>query len=182
MRMFRALLAAALSVGLTGCGSSPRTQEPASAAGDRQSIGPEMKRLYMACSAAPRQSPQQQKLVRQMAETASNGQELLMTMRASIGVFPGDAAASVQKEEHAVRSLVAAKLIKAGNLEELTQFAVQYTVNREDSRPLVERMFELASANRDPAQWQQVARAARGVSALDLAQQALAQREALTHR
>ena len=53
-----------------------------------QVVSAAMKELYMAASAAAPQSPAQQKVILQMAEKASNGKELLLVMRAAVGVFP----------------------------------------------------------------------------------------------
>ena len=55
-----------------------------------------MKELYMAASTAAPQSPAQQKVILQMAEKASNGKELLLVMRAAVGVFPAGTASQEQ--------------------------------------------------------------------------------------
>ncbi|HZT30027.1 MAG TPA: hypothetical protein VFA33_09100 [Bryobacteraceae bacterium] len=128
----------------------------------------------MACSAAPQHSLAQQNLVKQMAERASNGKELLLVAKAARGVFTTPATPEEQRAARAVCSTVAAKLIKAATLEQLTECAIQYPVNSEDARPLVERMFQLAEKTPDPQTWYQVTRAARCVKVEDLAQQALA--------
>ena len=53
-----------------------------------QVVSAELKKLYMAVAAAKPRSEGQQEILRQMAEMASNGKELLLTMRASVGAFP----------------------------------------------------------------------------------------------
>jgi hypothetical protein len=53
----------------------------------QQVISDSIKKIYMQCSAAPRQSLAQQKLTLRMAEAASNGKELLLVMRAEMDVF-----------------------------------------------------------------------------------------------
>src|ERR1035441_196541 len=56
-----------------------------------QRVGEALKDLYVAASLAAPQSPAQQKVILRMAEKASNGKELLLVMRAAVGVFPGGA-------------------------------------------------------------------------------------------
>ena len=53
-----------------------------------QVVSADLKELYMAASAAAPQSVAQQKVIRRMAEKASNGKELMLVMRAAVGVFP----------------------------------------------------------------------------------------------
>jgi len=62
-----------------------------------QVIGTTLKELYIAASAAAPQSPAQQKVILRMAEKASNGEELLLVMRAAVGVFPAGAAEVARK-------------------------------------------------------------------------------------
>ncbi len=176
MQQFRfALLTMPMVLALASCQSSPNEKS----SGAQQSISSELQRLYMDCSAAPPQSAQQQSIIRQMADKASSGKELLLVMRAETGVFPANASPGAGRAQREIHSIVAAKMIKAASFDELTDYVVHYPVNKEDARPVVERMFDLASAQSDPAMWQQVARAARVMKVSDLAGQAQAKRETL---
>jgi hypothetical protein len=143
----------------------------------QQVIGQSLKQLYMACSTAPPQSPAQQKLVLQMVDEASNGKELLLVMRAAEGVFPAG-----QAKETRVRSIVAAKMMRAGTLNQLIEYARLYSVNPEDARPFAERMFQLADQNRNPQTWYGIKLAAYHLKVGDLERQAQAKGDQLTGR
>ena len=64
-----------------------------------QVVSAGLKELYMAASVAAPQSPAQQKVILRMAEKASNGKELLLVMRAAVGVFPANAETQEQRAE-----------------------------------------------------------------------------------
>src|ERR1035438_6137213 len=79
-----------------------------------QVVSAAVKDLYMASSAAAPQSPAQRKVILRMAEEASNGKELLLVMRAAVGVFNADAGSREQPAESRVRSIVTAKMMELG--------------------------------------------------------------------
>jgi hypothetical protein len=145
-----------------------------------QAISPALKELYMASSAAPPGSQAQQKTILQMAEKASNGRELLLVMRASIGVFPADGKSPEPLTERRLRSIVAAKMMKSAPLDQLIEYARNYSINQEDARPFLERMFQLAGRSLDPSTWYRIKRAALNFRVADLAQQAQARGDRLT--
>ena len=76
-----------------------------------QVVSAALKKLYMTASAAPPQSAAQQKVILQMAEKASNGKELLLVMRAAVGVFPPGTGSQEPSAESKVRSIVTAKMM-----------------------------------------------------------------------
>ena len=147
-----------------------------------QVIGESLKELYMACSEVPPHSAAQQKLVVRMAEKASNGKELLLVMRAAIGVFPAGADKQEKGTERRVLSLVAAKMMKIATLNQLIEYARQYSVNPEDARPFVQRMIQLADRNPDPAIWYRIKLVATDLNIDDLQQQAQTRGDQLTGR
>ena len=81
---------------LASCDTAARSAA-APAPEAEQVVSAALKKLYMAASAAAPQSPAQQKVILEMAEKASNGKELLLVMRAAVGVFP--AATGSQESE-----------------------------------------------------------------------------------
>jgi hypothetical protein len=168
-------LGAAATLALPSCHSASREEVVISES--QQAISESLKQLYMACSAAPPQSDTQQKLVLSMAEKASNGKELLLVMRADVGVFPPG-----QAIENRVRSLVAAKMMKVATLNQLIEYARLYSVNPEDARPFTQRIFELADQDRNPQVWYRVKVAAHHLNVGDLEQQAQAKGDELAGR
>jgi len=146
-----------------------------------QVIGEALKDLYMAASAAAPQSPQQQKIILRMAEMASNGKELLLVMRASVGVFPA-AGSQDQPAERQVRSTVTAKMLRVATLDQLMDYAAQYSVDPERSRLFVQRMFQLAAENSDPRVWHRIGLAAFHLRLTDLERQAQAKGDQLANR
>ena len=42
-----------------------------------------------------------------------------------------------------MRSIVTAKMIELGTLDQLIEYATQYSVNPESARPFVQRIFQL---------------------------------------
>ncbi len=146
---FRGVPAVVLAAGsLASCNSAARNAAPVPEA--EQVVGAGLKELYMAASAAAPQSPAQQKVILRMAEKASNGKELLLTMRAAVGVFPSGAGPQDQSAESHVRSIVTAKMMELGTLDQLIEYATEYFVNPESTRAFVERMFQLGNENSEP--------------------------------
>ena len=81
-----------------------------------------LKEQYMAASAAVPQSAEQQKLILRMAKSASSGKELLLVMRAALGVFPADIMSPDQSTANQVRSTLTAKMIQVATLGQLGEF------------------------------------------------------------
>jgi hypothetical protein len=52
-----------------------------------------------------------------------------------------------------VRSIVTAKMIELGTLDQLIEYATQYSVNPESARPFVQRIFQLGGRNSDSRVW-----------------------------
>jgi DNA polymerase-3 subunit alpha len=151
---------------LTSCHTSPErhaTLLPES----EQVVSGGLKNLYMAVSAAPPESVEKKKLLLRMAEKASNGKELMLTMRAAVGVF----ASGFDSE---LESLVTAKMIKLATLDQLTDYEKQYYVAPANARRYVERMFELGNGQSDSYLWQRIRAAASRLKILDLAEAAQA--------
>jgi hypothetical protein len=147
-----------------------------------QVVGANLKELYMAASAAAPQSPAQQKVILRMAEKASNGKELLLAMRAAVGVFPSGAGPQDQSAESHVRSIVTAKMMELGTLDQLIEYATEYSVNPESTRPFVERMFQLGNENSDPREWYLIRATAFRLKEVDLGRQAQARGDQLAAR
>jgi hypothetical protein len=137
-----------------------------------QVVGAAMKELYLAASAAAPQSPAQQKVIVRMADKASNGKELLLAMRAAVGVFPADQGGPVPLVESQVRSIVTAKMLEAGTLDQLIEYATRYSVAPEWSRAFVRRMSQLGGENSDPRVWDRIRAAAFRLKVGDPARQA----------
>ena len=134
----------------------------------------------MAVSKAPPHSAVQQQLVLKMAETAANGKELLMAMRAGMGVFPPHGGSSDRDVGTRVRSTVTAKMVKVATLNQLMEYAARYVVDPENARPLVERMCELGGSAPDPQIWLRIHAAAARFNLSDLERLAQARGERLT--
>ena len=144
-----------------------------------QLVGQALKDLYVAASLAVPQSPAQQKVILRMAEKASNGKELLLVMRAAVGVFPASAGPQGQSAESQARSIVTAKMMERGALDQLIEYAMQYPVAPESARPFVQRMFQLGDENSDPRLWYRIRAAAFRLKAGDLVRQAQARGDQL---
>lgn len=144
-----------------------------------QVISDQVKELYMQVSTAPHQSRQQQKLILHMAETASNGKELFLVMRAAAGVFPAEAGSPGQDVERQLRAAVTAKMMKLATLDQLIDYAAAYPADAADVRALVERMFELGKASSDPRVWYRIRAAAFHLRLKDMELQAQAKADAL---
>jgi len=169
----------ALMVALTMAGCHNALQEPANLPESAQVIRDSLKTLYMDASAAPPRSVAQQRLVLKMAREASNGKELLLTLRAAVGVFPEGADAGAESTESHLRSIIAAKMMKLGTLDQLIECAMRYPINRGDSQPFVARMFRLADQVRDARVWYRIRLAALHLNASEMAGQAQTRGELL---
>ena len=139
-----------------------------------QVVSAALKELYMAASQAPPQSLAQQKVILQMAEKASSGKELLLVMRAAVGVFPAATGSQEQSAESQVLSIVTAKMMELGTLDQLIDYATRYSVDPESARPFVQRMFQLGGESSDPRVWYRIRVAASRLKVGDLERQAQA--------
>jgi len=137
-----------------------------------QVVSAALKQLYMAASQAPPQSPAQQKVILEMADKASNGKELLLVMRAAVGVFPAGTASRDQSTESKVISIATAKMMELGTLDQLIAYATEYSVNPESARPFVQRMFQLGGESSEPRVWYRIRLAAARLKVADLERQA----------
>jgi len=173
-------LGVAFALALLSCHTATR-QELATTE-SQQVISESLKQLYMACSAARPQSPAQQKLLLRMSEKASNGKELLLVMRAAVGVFPSNQDTAAQVTESRMRSMIAAKMMQVATLNQLIEYARLYSVNPEDARPFAQRMFQLADENRNPQTWYGIQVAAYHLKVGDLERQAQAKGDQLAGR
>src|ERR1039458_8572863 len=107
-KLFRGLPVVVLvACNLASCNLAARKAAVPVAEAD-QVVGATVKDLYMGASMAAPQSPEQQKVILRMAEAASNGKELLLVMRAAVGVFPSGAGSRAESQVH---STVTAKLM-----------------------------------------------------------------------
>ena len=173
------LLMATVALVLAACRTaSPQAAVPAPEA--EQVISEALKELYMAASTAPAQSQQQQNLILRMAQRAANGKELLLVMRAAMGVFPG--AAGQPTLENQVRSTVMDKMMRFATLDQLIDYAKLYPVDADHSRRLVQRMFELGNPVADARVWYRIRSVAFQLKAADLVQQAQVRADQLTQK
>lgn len=147
-----------------------------------QEVSAGMKELYMAASLAAPQSPAQQKVILRMAGKAANAKELLLTMRAAVGVFPAGGGPPQQDTESQVRSMVASKMMQLGTLDQLIEYATEYPVNPENARPFVQRMFQLGRESSDPRVWYRIRIAAVRLKVSDLERQAQSKGDQLAGR
>jgi hypothetical protein len=180
-RLGGALLVVAAAWSLASCQADARkasTPAPES----EQVISNNLKDLYMAVSGAVPQSAEQQRTVLRMAERASNGKELLLVMRAAEGVFPGAAGAEANAAERQLHSLVTAKMLQAATLDQLVDYARQYTVEEESARRYVERLFQLGADSADAGAWYRIRATASRLKVRDLEQQAQARGDQLASR
>jgi len=160
-------------VNLVSCNPGAR-QVAAPPPESEQIIGNAMKDLYMASSASAPQSPAQQKLILRMAEKASNGKELFLVMRAAAGVFP-PGGASPEKT-------VTAKMMEFATLDQMIDYAKQYSIDPQSARPYVQRMFQLGNESTDPRVWYRIRLTASRLKLPDLGSQAQAKGDQLAHR
>jgi len=161
------LVAYSLATGHTAAGHAAAPQPES-----EQVVSAEMKKLYMAAAAAAPQSQAQQSVIRQMAEKAANGKEVLLAMRAAVGAFPAFAGSQEDPAERQVRSLLTSKMMDFGTLDQLIEYAKQSSVYPESARPFVERMFQLAGPSSDKRVWYRIKVAAARLKVADLERQA----------
>ena len=147
-----------------------------------QVVSAELKKLYMAVAAATPQSAEQQELIRQMADTASNGKELLLTMRAGVGVFPAGKGSPENSAESRILGVVTAKMLQAGTLEQLIEYATQYSVAQESARTFVLRMMQLGAQSANPRVWHRIRLVASRLKLPDLEKSAMAKAEELASK
>jgi hypothetical protein len=147
-----------------------------------QVVGASLKDLHIAASMAIPQSPAQQKVILRMAEKASNGEELLLVMRAAVGVFPSDTGGQESSTEVRVRSLVTAKMMRFATLDQLIEYSMQYPVEPGSSRQYVQRMIQLGGENPDARLWYRIRLAASRLHVDDLAAQAQANGDQLRYQ
>jgi hypothetical protein len=147
-----------------------------------QAVSAALKELYLAASAAAPQSPAQQKVILRMANKASNGKELLLVMRAAVGVFPARTGWQEQTAENQVRAIVTAKMMKVGTLDQMIEYATRYSVDPRSVRPFVQRMLECGSENSDPRVWHRIRVVASRLKVGDLELQAQARAGQLAGR
>jgi hypothetical protein len=166
---------------LAGCHkASPQAAAPTPEA--EQIIRQTMKDHYMAVSLAPPQSETQQKLILRMAQEAANGKELLLVMRAAVGVFSSEAGSGSAALEKQIRSTVTARMLQLATLDQLMDYATEYPVDAEHARPFVERMFQLGDDSSDARVWYRIRAAAFHLKVSDLEQQAQARGDRLAPR
>jgi hypothetical protein len=180
-RFGKVLLMMAAAWSLLSCRSASR-QTATPIPESEQEIGASIKELYMRASSAPPHSREQQNLILQMANEASNGKELLLAMRATVGVFPAAAAANSDSLEDRVHSRVTAKMLTLATLDQLLDYAASYPVAARDTRPLVERMIELGGTASEPRLWYRIRAAASRLGLSDLAREAQARAEQAERR
>jgi hypothetical protein len=168
--MLKLFLGVPLLMWAAGALTSCQRSEPQAAAPlpeSEQVISNSLKDLYMATSAALPQSAEKKKLILRMADNASNGKELLLTMRAAAGVL-----GSAFGDE--IHSTVTVKMMKVATLDQLTDYERSYHVPPASARLYVERMFELGNEQNDPRAWHRIRAAASRLKLSDLEQAALA--------
>jgi hypothetical protein len=175
------LLMSTVAWTLAACHTASR-QAVAPTPETEQVVSEALKQLYMAASMAPSHSPEQQKLILRMAQKATNGKELLLVMRAAIGVFPSSAASGEQAVESQVRSMVTAKMIDDATLDQMIDYAKEYAVDAHDARRFVERMMELGQNASDAHVWYRIRAVAFHLKLSDLEQQAQSRGEQLAPR
>jgi hypothetical protein len=145
-----------------------------------QAVSSAMKELYMTASAAAPQSTEQQNVVLRMAQKASSGKELLLVARAAVGVFP--AASPEPRIESQVRSIVTAKMLTLGTLNQLMEYAAEYPIDPQSARPFIERMFQLGGDQPDARVWYRIKVAAAHLKVGDLERQAQAKGDQLARK
>ncbi len=146
----------------------------------QQVVRESMKDLYMAASAAAPRSLEQQKMILRMADKAANGKELLLVMRAGMGVFPAAADAPDPSAEARLHAIVTSKMIAVGTLDQLIEYTAQYMVDAGQARAYIQRMFQLGENASDARSWLRIRAAASRLKLTDMAQQAQARAERLS--
>jgi hypothetical protein len=166
---------------LASCNTAA-SNAPTPAPEAEQVVSADLTALYMVASGAVPRSVAQQQVILRMAEKASNGKELLLVMRAAVGVFPASTGSQELRAESQVRSIVTAKMMKFGTLGQMTEFATRYSVNPESARPFVQRMFQLGGEKSDPRVWYRIRLAAFHLGVGDLERQAQTRGDQLAGR
>ena len=182
MKSLRSVLLILTATGiLAGCHTASR-QAAAPVPEADQVISKAMTENYMTVSVAAPHSLEQQKLILRMAHDATNGKELLLVMRAAVGVFPPAAPSGPSTLESQVRSTVTAKMMDFATLGQMIDYAVEYRVDAAQGRKYVERLFELGENNSDARVWYRIRSAASHLNVPDLEQQAQARGDRLASR
>jgi len=174
------LVVVMFACGLASCNSAKNAAAPVPEA--EQAVSVALKNLYMAASAAPPHSAEQQKIILQMATQAANGRELLLVMRAAVGVFPASPSSRESSAESRVRTLVTAKMLQFGTLDQLIEYASQYSVDPAYARRMIQRIFQLAGDSTNPRVWYRVKTAAYHLQVSDMERQAQIRAEQLAGR
>lgn len=175
------LLMSAVAWILAACHTASR-QAAAPTPETEQVVSEALKELYMAASTAPSQAREQQALILRMAQKATNGKELLLVMRAAIGVFPSVTESGEQTVEGRVRSTVTAKMMQYATLDQLIDYAKTYPIDVERTRQFVERMMELGQNTPDAHVWYRIRSVAFHLKVSDLEQQAQSRGDQLAPR
>ena len=179
-KYFRCVLLVAATIWMLAACHTGSRQAARPAPESEQVISAALKELYLKVSALPRQSREQQELVLRMAREASNGKELLLVMRAAVGVFPSNTEEAEESVEDQLQTVVTAKMMKLATIEQLIGYAEEYPVDERQARHYVERMFELETASPDARSWYRIRAAAGRLKVTDLEQQAQTRGDELT--
>lgn len=175
--MLKLFLGAPLLIWAAGALISCQRSEPRAAAPlpeSEQVISNSLKDLYMATSAAPPQSAEEKKLILRMANEAANGKELMLTMRATTGMF-----GTPFRDE--IHSIVTAKMVKVATLDQLTEYERSYHVPPASARLYGGRMFDLGKTQNDSRAWHRIRAAAFRLKLPDLEQAAQVKATKLSH-
>ena len=81
-----------------------------------------------------------------------------------------------------MRSIVTAKMMEHGTLDQLIEYASQYSVKPESARPFVQRMLQLADRDSDRRVWYRIRVVASRLKVGDLERQAQARGDQLAGR
>ena len=182
LKGFRGVPIVAMVAWTLAAGNSAASNAAAPQPEAEQVVSAAMKKLYMAAAAAAPQSPAQHKVILEMADKASNGKELLLVMRAAVGAFPAGTGSQEHPAESQVRSIVTAKMMEHGTLDQLIEYASQYSVKPESARPFVQRMLQLADRDSDRRVWYRIRVVASRLKVGDLERQAQARGDQLAGR
>jgi len=148
------------------CGPAPEAE---------QVIGETMKETVHGCQRGGPSVRGAAKDHLKMVQRASNGKELLLAMRAAIGVFPAEGGPQEHQAENQVQSIVTAKMMELATLYQLIDYEKQYSVDPASARQFVQRMFQLAQMGSEAGDWYRIRAAAFRMKVSDLERQAQAQ-------
>jgi hypothetical protein len=73
-------------------------------------------------------------------------------------------------------------MMQVGTLDQLIEYATEYSVDPESARPFVQRMFQLGGENSDPRIWYRIRIAAVRLKVGDLERQAQSRGDQLAGR